>query len=193
MTARIILEQTGSGVATDARFIECALQQRGVHVEIVYYKKKMFPLTVPVHLQIFIEHVFVQRINITFPAQKSFLLVNPEVLADWDFDALKKGTITALSKTRFACDFLRRFEIEAQFIGFGNPLPTKVENTSMVQKIPGCVIHIAGKSSFQGTEILVKAWRTYVDDKITEGELHKYCSINRVLQYSIIYQMFKFI
>ena len=141
----------------------------GADVEIVLFKKKMARIK-QVDLQVFIEHIFVEYPSRTFPASHSFLFVNQEFLHDWDMHRIKDGSVVTVCKTHAAVDMFRALGVNAKYVGFGNSFEM-IENFPSVNKLPGCMIHIAGKSPFKGTQLLFEAWRISIDSDISHQSM----------------------
>ena len=78
------------------------------------------PVIARVDLQVFIDHVGEGYADM-FPAEVSYILVD-EQLTDRDREAISKGGVRAICRTRDAAKTLDSHGIANRFVGFGNPL-----------------------------------------------------------------------
>ena len=169
-TSRIIIKDNIGGIVADKDTIKEILESIGSKVEVVIYNdikndarnftKDRFK---KVNIQFFIEHVIIEHPLETFPADKSFILVNQEYIQDWDIDQMLDKTksqsqsIIPLCKTQESLKTLNKLGINnAKYVGFGNN--RKNEYINKIDKIPNLFIHIVGSSPLKGTRALIDTW-----------------------------------
>jgi hypothetical protein len=166
INARIIIKQSFGGFVEDMNTIKKLIESVGGTVEIVVFEDIKYELRKPSHnikfkhvdIQFFIENVYVEDPLKLFPADKSYIFINQEYMADWDYDRMKDKTVIPLCKTHISYNQLKQLGINTtKYVGFGN-------NTSILQKeihkhkIPNLFVHIVGQSPLKGTIILIKTW-----------------------------------
>jgi hypothetical protein len=164
INARIIIKQAFGGLVEDMNTIKKLIESVGGTVEIVVFEDIKYELRKPSHnikfkhvdIQFFIEHVYVEDPLKLFPADKSYIFINQEYMADWDYDRMKDKTVIPLCKTHVSYKQLKQLGINTtKYIGFGNDTPIlDVE----INKIPNLFVHIAGQSPLKGTITLIKTW-----------------------------------
>jgi hypothetical protein len=164
INARIIIKQAFGGFVEDMNTIKKLIKSAGGNVELVVFEDIKYELRKPSHnikfkhvdIQFFIEHVYVEDPLKLFPADKSYIFINQEYMADWDYDRMKDKTVIPLCKTHVSYKQLKQLGINTtKYIGFGNDTPIlDVE----INKIPNLFVHIAGQSPLKGTITLIKTW-----------------------------------
>jgi hypothetical protein len=172
INARIIIKQSFGGFVEDMNTIKKLIESVGGTVEIVVFEDIKYELRKPSHnikfkhvdIQFFIEHVYVEDPLKLFPADKSYIFINQEYMADWDYDRMKDKTVIPLCKTHISYNQLKQLGINTtKYIGFGNNTSILIDNidtktNKQLSKIPNLFVHIAGQSPLKGTIILIKTW-----------------------------------
>jgi hypothetical protein len=166
INARIIIKQSFGGFVEDMNTIKKLIKSVGGTVEIVVFEDIKYELRKPSHnikfkhvdIQFFIEHVYVEDPLKLFPADKSYIFINQEYMADWDYDRMKDKTVIPLCKTHVSYKQLKHLGINTtKYIGFGND--TQILQTDIHKhKIPNLFVHIAGQSPLKGTITIIKTW-----------------------------------
>ena len=166
VSARVIFDQNSGPIFEDSQIIVSLLRKMGAKVELVHWKKKMLR-QVPVDVQVFVDHIFLENPSIVFPAKYSYLLVNYVHLRDWDLARLRDGSVIGLCKTEFVYAALQNLGVVSHLVGFGNHLDSFSDQKSVdevfLSKIPGCVFHNGGENPLTGTLPLLEAWRIHID------------------------------
>lgn len=166
INARIIIKQAIGGLVEDMNTIKKLIESVGGTVEIVVFEDIKYELRKPSHnikfkhvdIQFFIEHVYVEDPLKLFPADKSYIFINQEYMADWDYDRMKDKTVIPLCKTHASYRQLKQLGIHnAKYVGFGNNTPI-LQTVIYKDKIPNLFVHIVGQSPLKGTIILIKTW-----------------------------------
>lgn len=172
INARIIIKQSFGGFVEDMNTIKKLIESCGGNVELVVFEDIKYELRKPSHnikfkhvdIQFFIEHVYVEDPLKLFPADKSYIFINQEYMADWDYDRMKDKTVIPLCKTHVSYKQLKKLGINTvKYIGFGNNTSILIDNidtknNKQLSKIPNLFIHIVGQSPLKGTIILIKTW-----------------------------------
>ena len=172
INARIIIKQSFGGFVEDMNTIKKLIESVGGNVELVVFEDIKYELRKPSHnikfkhvdIQFFIEHVYVEDPLKLFPADKSYIFINQEYMADWDYDRMKDKTVIPLCKTQVSYRQLKQLGINTvKYIGFGNNTSILIDNidtknNKQLSKIPNLFVHIAGQSPLKGTIILIKTW-----------------------------------
>ena len=166
INARIIIKQAIGGLVEDMNTIKKLIESVGGTVEIIVFEDIKYELRKPSHnikfkhvdIQFFIEHVYVEDPLKLFPADKSYIFINQEYMADWDYDRMKDKTVIPLCKTHASYKQLKQLGINTvKYIGFGNNTPI-LQTVIYKDKIHNLFVHIAGQSPLKGTIILIKTW-----------------------------------
>lgn len=194
--ARIICPIDGRGIEKDTFIMHELLRYHGIVAEIVFVGRdsqnsgtsrtsgasdgnEMPFINSEVDFNIFIERTFDEKINTTFSAKKSYLLVNQEFLTDWSINSIRRGELIPLFKTHFGMSEVQSYFLQKEsshkesshkesknlgmYIGFGNLKTLSAPEGQRAPEGPKLpfFLHIAGSSPLKGTVMTIKAYKSW--------------------------------
>jgi len=173
-TARLICEGNYGYTYDDTKYIENVLIKMGAKVSIIIWNQniKMTHKYPEVDMQIFMDKLHLEYPQLQFIAKHTYLFINHVYLSNWDLQRLKDKSLSGLCKTDAGVLAMNKLGVETHFVGFGRSLELPFNNKILYRKIQGCVVHFGGDSVLSGTQVLLEAWKFYIDNNNNRFKWH---------------------
>lgn len=166
MRAGLVYWNTGTGINRDASLLEDLLRGEGYavrrvatrlrtdgHERRLKFLRQSFRFLRPFDVQFHLEQIHWEQFLF---ARRNFIIPNPEFTDPAVLPKIPRLTAIAC-KTRLAETLFRKVDPRVRFIGF----TSEDRHANRVKKDFRHFLHVAGKSTFKGTDALLQLWQEH--------------------------------